>query len=530
MYLCGHRSPRLSLASRLALACAGLALIGCGDNLAPQDLVDATPPEPSPDAAPAADASPDAAPAVGVCAAPLALAGALADTVTTSGDTSTTDDSLPLVDLGDSCGPEDPDPQPPQQVVAYQVPGTGRVGLEFSLINDGTTANFDSLVQVRSDCAIAPTESGTCFDGVGFSEPRSRGTYIADGGDTLYLVITGDANASDSRVTEGAWSLDVYADTATQPTLTEASLRIMQTFIDGSVTGADAGADVKSVRLVAYNADGDELDTNLNGMSDPGDRLIFPLPNSDGQTSFSDSFRVDAFGLFYLDNEAVEVDISLLDRFGDESARLRRPVERPVLRGVGDSCDDATEFCAIDLACTADVCAVSQGTTDACAAAVDVPIATPTDTTTTAQASATLVAGDGAMTATCVESSASEAVFSVDVPAGAYDLIASTRVAPTGDLDTILYVRADCADPTTEQACNDDAFADGSESRVELRDVAAGTYTIVAEPYPFGFVTLPADVGVELSLRPVLTSGAACDVDEVENRCADGPCAADVCP
>jgi hypothetical protein len=35
---------------------------------------------------------------------------------------------------------------------------------------------------------------------------------------------------------------------------------------------------------------------------------------------------------------------------------------------------------------------------------------------------------------------------------------------------------------------------------------------------------------VEVALRPVLGSGAACDVAQVENRCAASACAAGTCP
>jgi hypothetical protein len=529
-----QRDNRASMSSRVrplavaaGLLVVSLAAAGCGDNLGePLPPPDALAPV-APDAM-AVDANPGA---MGVCEAPIAATGALGSTVMATGDTSMVTPGLELVELGAGCGP-DIDPAPPQQVVAYAVPGTGRVGIELSLVNDDTLANFDTLVEIRTACGEAPAQlAGTCFNDVRRSEPRSRGAVFASGGDTIYLVVTGDGEPDQGRVSEGPWKLELYAETATTPALTGGALRIRQTYLEGTVTGTDAGSDAREVRLVFYRADGTIVDIDADGDGEQSDRLIFPLEGVSGQAAFTGTLQVDAFGLFMRQEGAVAADVSLLDRFGDESERVRIDIAQPELRGVGQSCDDVTTFCAVDLACEGSVCTVPESVRDACDAATAVAIATPGDTATVEVVAATLQPGTGALTATCVETTGTEQIFTVAVPAGGpYDLIAHTDLEATGDIDTLVYVRSSCQDPTTEAACNDDGEDIAPHSRVEVLTAPAGSYTIIVEPYPFSFDPLPAEVGLAVMLRPVLASGATCDPAGAENRCAGEPCDEGTCP
>lgn len=495
---------------------------GCGDNLGA--------PPPPPDAP--APVTPDASPgAMGVCDAPIAVTGALGSMVMATGDTSMATPGLAPVDLGDDCGAPDADPAPPQQVVAYSVPGSGRVGIELSLVNDDTLANFDTVVQVRTACGEVPEGSGTCFDDVRRSEPRSRGALFATGGETVYMVITGNAEAEQGRVSEGPWKLELYAEAATTPALTQGTLRIRQTYLEGTVAGTDAGSDTEEIRLVFYKADGAIVDINFDEVSDQADRLIFTLEGTSGQASFTGSFQVESFGLYMQQQGAVAADVSLLDRFGDESNRVRVDIAVPALRGVGDSCDDVTTFCAIDLACEGGVCTVPESVRDACEGATRVAIEPPVESANQVDVYFPLQPGTGALTATCVETGGAEEVFTVEVPAdGRYDLIAHTDLPQTEEIDTVMYVRSSCEDATTEVACNDDGEEIAPHSRVEVRDAPAGDYTIVVEPYPLSFDPLPAEIGLILMLRPVLDSGATCDPTGAENRCAGGPCNAGTCP
>ncbi len=108
----------------------------------------------------------------------------------------------------------------PQQVVAYRVPGTGPVEVEFSLANSGTATHFDTLLQVRTKCGIVPADDGAvaCFDNADIDEARSRGAVVAEGGDIIYAVIMGTPQPQPDDVNQGPWRLEVFATAASSPT------------------------------------------------------------------------------------------------------------------------------------------------------------------------------------------------------------------------------------------------------------------------------------------------------------------------
>ena len=64
-------------------------------------------------------------------------------------------------------------------------------------------------------------------------------------------------------------------------------------------------------------------------------------------------------------------------------------------------------------------------------------------------------------------------------------------------------------------------------SRVDVRNVTGGTYTIFVEPFRPGAATA---FTLEVSLRPVLGSGAACDPAQLRNRCSTGACPSGATP
>lgn len=514
------RSTTKPSACLWAAAALSLGALGCGDNLEP--------PGAEPDAGtPEVDAM---APANSVCSAPIELLGVQAESGSATGDTASS--TLSPVDLGDCVTAGDT--AIAQQVVAYTVPGSGRTGVEFSLVNDGTPASFDTVVQVRSACEMTPEELATsCFDNASFAERRSRGTFFAEGGDTVYFVITGDPEPGDGRVSEGAWRLEVFSDAASTPSIDSARVTILQTFLDIAVSGGDSGADASGVRVLPYIDEDTIYDTNFDGMGDQRDRVIFPLPEVSGETSFSRGVRQEAFGNLY-SGDVVAAEVSIVDRFGDESERIRVDVLEPDLRGPDASCDQDVDFCAVDLACEEQVCTVPTAVSDACDAATAIAIDTPAgDTVTTTTQALSLPAGSGVFTATCTETGSAEVLFTVEVPAGGpFDLLATTALEATGEIDTVLYARTSCVDPTTEVTCNDDADRanDVYQSTIVIEEAAAGSYTLVVEDYAFAFDPLPADIELQVSLRPVLSSGASCDDAEVENRCADGACTDGTCP
>jgi hypothetical protein len=80
-----------------------------------------------------------------------------------------------------------------------------------------------------------------------------------------------------------------------------------------------------------------------------------------------------------------------------------------------------------------------------------------------------------------------------DQPDVAYKLELATGVSSVtisvtglGGWDTILYVRTDCAAPATEVDCNDDDNLTVGKSKVEMTNVAAGTYYIIVDGYGAG--------------------------------------------
>src|SRR5690606_16994656 len=98
-----------------------------------------------------------------------------------------------------------------------------------------------------------------------------------------------------------------------------------------------------------------------------------------------------------------------------------------------------------------------------------------------------------------------------------HDIVIETAGTTTGTTDTVLYAMTACGDPSTEVACNDDAGEDGGDSRLEILDSEAVTYTIAVEV--FAGVEAATMIDVVGRLRPVLATGAACDPAGEMNRC-----------
>ena len=75
-------------------------------------------------------------------------------------------------------------------------------------------------------------------------------------------------------------------------------------------------------------------------------------------------------------------------------------------------------------------------------------------------------------------------------------------------------------------ACNDDINTMGGNyaSSLDVRNLGEGTYTIVVDLYAPD--TAPSAFEMEVTFRPVLATGAACDPAGTANRCAGGACVA----
>lgn len=132
---------------------------------------------------------------------------------------------------------------------------------------------------------------------------------------------------------------------------------------------------------------------------------------------------------------------------------------------------------------------------------------------------------------TACPGSGAPVLYTVTVPAGAFDLVATNVNAGTAStLDTVIYALATCGNPGSGPAgaCVDDVMGERRATLV-VQNIAAGTYTLAVSAYTSLAMTAPFTLDV--TLRPVLATGATCDPMGVMNRCSAGACpAGGVCP
>ncbi len=484
--------------------------------------------------------------ATGLCSAPLwscampLVAPSREGTVSVSSDTSAGGPG-PL-DLGMTCGIATADPlmRPAQVVVSYLVPGTGMRTVRFTTGTDATPANFDTLIQVRRGmCATAPTvREGSCFDdGLPPSTPpavaeyRTLGTLVATGGETLYFVVTGLGSRptmSMTHINEGPFQLDITVGDVTPPTLTAATVETVMDAMTNtarvSVTGGDTSGDATGVAVTLLNAGGMALDTNGDMTVTAADdiRVTFDPPGVTGMMTFM-ATATDSFTLLnaITSTMATRARVRITDAVGAESAPLTVDITGVRQVGYGAACD-MTRVCGPTLTCTGGFCAASAATIAACAAATPVALS---GAPATASVSGMLPMGPAVLPrpAMC-GGTGNHVLYTVTVPAGAFDLVASTVNARTAaTLDTVVYALSTCANPAggPAGACVDDAMGERRANLV-VQNIAAGTYTVVVAAY--GSLAAPEPFGLDVTLRPVLATGATCDPMGVMNRCSAGAC------
>jgi hypothetical protein len=423
--------------------------------------------------------------------------------------------------------------RPPQEVLAIQVPGSGEVGISFDLTG-GTLEGFDTVVQVRTTCETTPTDPATtCFDDASLGETRSAGAFVATGGSTVYLVVTGFPGAMTDR---GAYEVVLEAQPNAAPTLTAATARrVDDDRLEIFATGMDADTNVVGVGVQFLGADGMPIPADATMPMDVGpyflafDAEVTTASFTDQLVTGPGSADVDAVGT------AVSLRLFTFDAFGARSATRDATIGMVSEVGFGQACD-AMRLCRAPNTCEGGMCVASAETVALCAAATAVTLDAPTGSTpTTSTQTVMLAPGVGIASASmCEGSAATERVLAVTVPSGAFDLVATTAVAANpADLDTVVHIRSACENETTELVCGDDVDFDADDYRslADVLDVAAGTYYVFVDGYdPFDAATT---VAVELQLRPVLATGAACDPMGVLNRCAMAACPASgaaVCP
>jgi hypothetical protein len=174
---------------------------------------------------------------------------------------------------------------------------------------------------------------------------------------------------------------------------------------------------------------------------------------------------------------------------------------------------------------------------------IPITISTPTTTATMIEVDGMIPMGAGAFRGRCVGATVlgHEDIYSLTIPAGAYDLALTTNIPTTGLSDTVLYVRRGCLDPTSELACDDDLDAGPPATDGGLRPTNFRSAFVVPNAPPGiyfvfvnGFWTDRAafSYGLRVTLVPVLPTGASCDPTFAANRCANGNCAGTppICP
>lgn len=150
----------------------------------------------------------------GTCAAPRAQTVNATGVTTVAGTTAGGACGTIELDCGGS--PSATSPLGPQDVLSFTVPGSGMQSWTFSLDNPGTTADFDTVMEVRvANCTM--DADAVCDDDSGSSEMRGFTSIVERelmGGTTVYVIVSGYPTTS--RINEGTYELTI------QPTPAEA--------------------------------------------------------------------------------------------------------------------------------------------------------------------------------------------------------------------------------------------------------------------------------------------------------------------
>jgi hypothetical protein len=417
--------------------------------------------------------------------------------------------------------------RPPQFIIAYTVPGEGPRDLSLSTVNDETPRTFDTLLLVRRGACRAESDvNDACFDDGADGDHRSAGHYLAQGGETVTIIVTGYALAD-----RGTGRLVIESRATHPPHLEAASVwSLPDTSLLVSITGSDEDGDLTQAQLTLHASDGTLLDVNGDGAADPAtDTLsasLVPPPTSTGTTTASG--RVPTI-LHVLPSGAL-ARVQALDALGNASAEIIEVTSVAAeIAGSGEACG-GVRICDDGLECASGTCGVASAWARACAMArpVTLEVGTPLDLIGSIPPLTSAITTFECMT----HSNGPEDVLAVSLPAGRFDLLASTNAPGTAQTDTVLYALARCDDPVSFLGCNDDVLSGGGTTFTSAITIleAPAALAIVVDTYATGPTAQPYEL--TLTLRPVLDPGAACDWMEERDRCASGHCDAssNVCP
>lgn len=496
------------------------------------------------------------------CAFPEPVTGVLDQTAEVMLDTSATE--LRPRDLGLLCGNTDPATRwAPQQIIAYEVPGSGPVAVRFSARSQGTSTLFDTVIQVRRGACASPPSfqngrfpSPTCFeDSTGnVQQPdfRSEGAVQVTGGETIYFVVTGFSGGQVPQLEdEGPVTLSITPSVNEPPTLTTAEFLVFASDVFIPLTGSDPENNVRGA-IINFRVGGQIADIYGIGSSDGDVSIIVfdelpgevrnhiarpqlpvmvngtPPPGVEGFLELrADTVGLNpALGTFVRNARVDQVGLRLYDDAYALSNELVVDVDlNAQVPTFGDAC---TVLCEEPYECNAGTCGPNPVAQAACDPmnTVDGGLSA---TSTASLVAVTIPAGSGGFGApSCVPRSGTvsgEGVIDITIPStGRFDLLATTETPITGNLDTFMYLRSDCVDPGSELACNNNIASANRASAISVQDIAPGQYALVVELLIPNPLTIPDEVGVDLRLRAIVGEGDACDPSGVVTRCEVGTC------
>lgn len=519
-----------------SIALAALTVVGCDDGTPPMDpdagdMLDAGPPDSGYDAGPPLS-----------CTDITRVEPTMGATESVMFDTSMT--ATRPRDLGVACGNTDPELRwAPQEVLEIVVPGSGPMQVEVDTAFPETDFSFNTVLQFRTSCETVPTSifPPSCFNDQSADEVRARGAVTVEGGSTVYVIVTGfsEPPAETMQVDEGPVRVDVTVTPNQRPTVTDGALLLAADDVIVTATGSDPEGDPRGVVVNFYDAAGALIDIYGDGEATlEGDAFVIPFDPAPMEVDYTGQGIVLGTQV----NLAGFVRAVMIPRVGFRvydggwaiSDMLMVDVGEAEEVGFGEACG-GEQICRAEMRCVDAICEGTPGATRACGMATAFPdIAVTADTAASETVRGTIGAGRGdfAPIGSCTSEMGSvgdETIYTLTIPDGTFDLLLTTDLPGTGDTDTIVYVREVCEDSGTEVGCNDDLEPRMLQSEIEAFNLAGGTYSIFVERFG-GLASGSLPFELQVTLRPVLEAGMACDDAGEANRCRVGRCSAGMCP
>ena len=506
--------------------------------------VDGTADAPQPmDMAGEAGTGVDAGPARNPCdpaaiiALPLASVGTAHETGLLSGFSS-------LRPLTPNCGAG---PTGPEVVYSLDLPAG-----EFHLVATTVSAagtTVDTLVYVQTACGAGVELA--CNDDVGLPGPSLVSASVT-GPRTIYIVV--DSLTANPQSPNNAFDLAV---TLTVPTQGGAACTPVDPgeidpcgagFVCPPAGGSAATCTIATAPVIdtaelfpQLGQAATEITLYLSARDAQGDWKNLSLVYKDVGgvvLDSSDYSMTENWGLPTLTENAISlsvpmgtasVDATLTDSTSLTSAKVNVPLTPWV--SLGQTCDArlaSPDQCLDDLVCVGAVCAASTEAASACALATTLGLDAPVNG----------IASDlltDTFEGSChYDRNGNDKVYRAVLPALsgnaiAWDLVGSTAnpsvlYSSLSQLDTYLYVRAACADPTTELACADDIADTDLRSEVVATNLAPGVYYVFLDTSSADQNGTALTYTFRVRGRAVLPSGAACDPAGAQSRCQTGSC------